>query len=233
MRQHQSSDWGTPGRRLLLEDPAPAYDVAGFRAFHDAGFAVARCSGPEDGESCPLVEDGQCPLAEAADVIAYALGAHEDSGRQILRAHRRCHRDTPVVVFDRDGSSVSIPPDATGITRLPWPTSVRGQAQMLSAALAAGGRDGNAVRMTVRGPVTSGERAYALRAAALCSGNPSRQVTGIDLVRETDPSWDRPALARAELDIDGRPAWVHADSTSMTAAIGQLSERIAARLMSP
>jgi hypothetical protein len=170
-------------------------------------------------------------LAESADLIAYALDLHVDEGRRILRAHRQDNADTPVVVFTSGASEASVVSGGDGISTIPWPTSVRGQTQMFHAALATSGRDAPTLRLNVHGPVTSADHAYALRALGSFEyGNASAHIVHVDLVRVTDPAWERPALARAVLDCDGQLVWVHADAATMSEAITRLGERVRARI---
>ncbi len=66
-----------------------------------AGFAVAVCPGPRAGGSatrCPLVEHGECPLVEGADVVVWGLGLERRESREELAALKARHPRLTVVV---------------------------------------------------------------------------------------------------------------------------------------
>jgi hypothetical protein len=67
-----------------------------------AGFAVAVCPGPAAGNAggprCPLVEHGECPLVEGADVVLWGLGLEAEESRRELRTLRARRPRLPVVV---------------------------------------------------------------------------------------------------------------------------------------
>jgi hypothetical protein len=88
--------------RILIEDPilATAQLSDGWRG----GMEVTICSGPSsDGELCPLVMDGRCPV-EPVDVVVCGLG--RPWGRSVHAAWL----ETPLLVVDaRDGNEGSAP----------------------------------------------------------------------------------------------------------------------------
>jgi CheY-like chemotaxis protein len=85
---------------VLIEDPDGAVRSSAARFLQREGFDVAVCAGPEamEGSSCPEVSDGACPLVEDADLVYTSLRWSRPDGREVLRAHRRCYPETPVVV---------------------------------------------------------------------------------------------------------------------------------------
>ena len=141
MEQRTTRHWSTaPGpharHRLVIEDASPAYRLADFDAFTDAGFDVAWCSGP-DHDACPLVATGQCELAGAADVVLFGLDLDEADARAVLRAHDDMARDRPVVLEvprQRMGAHEEL---TDGKRVLPFPASVRSQVFVVTDALSA------------------------------------------------------------------------------------------------
>jgi hypothetical protein len=118
-------------RRVLIEDPHPALQVAEFRSFEDAGFDVAVCSGPGEGASCPLEEGGDCRLAELADVVVMGPGMAAHRAAVAAEMHRR-RPDVPVVVQIPRGDPGECPP---GCVAQYTPASVDGQIRFLWKAL--------------------------------------------------------------------------------------------------
>lgn len=80
----------------------------------------------------------------------------------------------------------------------------------------------------VVGPVTSTERAYAERKVARVQRFAPAPVlfTNIELRAETDPGLERPALAKATVDVNGHCVRAHADATTMFAAVDALAARL-------
>jgi len=101
-RRWKGPDAGRGGRRprVLLEMPDPGEAFACWQLIERHGMAASWCPGP-DGScsgSCPLVADGQCRLAERADVVVSTLAMHRVPSRGVIEALRRHHPDTPVIV---------------------------------------------------------------------------------------------------------------------------------------
>lgn len=83
--------------RLLIEDPG-AWWFEEFARYRALGFEVAVCTGPEGpGDSCPVMADDACALADAADAVLCALDSPSPS-YEIVRALRRRHPELPVAV---------------------------------------------------------------------------------------------------------------------------------------
>ena len=131
--------WSSPGlierrSRLLVEDDRPALAISDFSLFHDAGLDVAFCSGPgDDPGACPLLSGQRCALVDRADVVLHGLSL----GLGIATAIRRQRPELPVVVEQArlpDGTAEPVP---DGCLPLPYPCSVRGQADVLLRAAAA------------------------------------------------------------------------------------------------
>lgn len=135
-----------PGREthakpwVLVEDASPAVRVSDFSRFREAGFEVALCSGPDGSAACPRVEGERCALADAADIVLFALDLDEDAGQDVLRAHLVHDRDTPVVVALPRHGGATLPEHATTCTVLDAEASVDGQMRALRSALSASGR---------------------------------------------------------------------------------------------
>lgn len=139
MEQRTSRYWTWPRHphrpRLLVEDASGAMREAEFRSFEAAGFEVALCTGPDAERACPLVEHGECKLAEEADVVLFGLGATDEHGREVLRALRRRFPGTPVVVeVPREQRGQDLP---RGCHALDFPASIEGQIRAVWEALEA------------------------------------------------------------------------------------------------
>jgi hypothetical protein len=130
----------TPGKpRLLVEDASGVAAISDHSLFREAGFDVAVCGGPDGTGPCPLVAGGHCELAEAADVVFYALDIDEPLGREVLQAHLRPPASRPVVVAPRHRAVDDLVGDvleaASACTVLHPATSVGGQIRALRRAL--------------------------------------------------------------------------------------------------
>ncbi len=66
--------WEWKGPRILIEHPDDARAAELADGFRRAGYAVAICPGPAQGERCPLVEGDRCAIAEGADAVVSVLG---------------------------------------------------------------------------------------------------------------------------------------------------------------
>jgi hypothetical protein len=135
MKRRMLNPWSEVGHgprpRLLIEDPHPVLQVADFRWFEDAGFDVAVCSGPGEGDPCPLGEGGACRLAELADVVMMGAGMapHREA---VAAAMHRSRPDVPVVVQMPREDPGPCPP---GCIAQYTPTTVNGQIRSLWKAL--------------------------------------------------------------------------------------------------
>ena len=83
--------------RILVEVPGGRWHAE--HAATEAGYQVLACPGPRRGPGgrCPVLDGEPCPLADDADAIVVSL-VMDDTGREILREHRRQHPDIPVCV---------------------------------------------------------------------------------------------------------------------------------------
>lgn len=134
MEQRPFSPWSRPEQdrpRLLIEDPDRALLISDFRLLEESGFDVALCQGPGQGEPCPLVEHGQCDLADAADVVLMGPGMAGDRDEVSAALHRQ-RPDRPVVVEVRTHEGELPPPDCVPLS---VPTSVNGQIRAVWRAL--------------------------------------------------------------------------------------------------
>jgi ribosome-associated translation inhibitor RaiA len=93
------------------------------------------------------------------------------------------------------------------------------------------GTAGEAV-VQARGDVSAGERAYAQekidRVRDLAAG--PVLFARVDLTAHADPARERPAFAKAELDVNGRLVRAHVAATTMFEAIDLLEARLRDRL---
>ena len=55
-------------------------------------------------------------------------------------------------------------------------------------------------------------------------------VADLELRVETGPGWERPALARATIDLNGRRIQVHANAATMFVAVDALAARLRRQL---
>lgn len=135
MKQHTSRPWTEVRHRqrprVLIEDPHPALQVAEFRRFQEAGLDVAVCTGPGEGDPCPLEEGGDCHLADLADVVVLGPGMAPHRAAWAHALHRR-RPDVPVVVQIPREDPGQCPP---GCIAQPTPCSVDGQIRSVWRAL--------------------------------------------------------------------------------------------------
>lgn len=113
---------------LLVEDPEGVLGRADFSAFKAAGIGVSVCSGPPPGAGfdCPAVAGARCPLADAADVVLFAMTGRTDR-RLVLEALRASRPDVPILVEvarRAPGADYGLPP---GCTPLLMPSTVAEQ----------------------------------------------------------------------------------------------------------
>lgn len=84
------------------------------------------------------------------------------------------------------------------------------------------------VRLSTRGAVSDAERREAeeaLRAVAAGAPRPVLSVHGA-LVHEPDPARERPAIAKATLELDGHLVRAHVATSEMRASVDLLAERL-------
>ena len=88
------------------------------------------------------------------------------------------------------------------------------------------------VTVHATGAVTSTERAYAARKVEhLLKVAPGPVLFAkVDLVAETDPARERPAIVKAEFDVNGRLVRAHMAAATMFEAIDLLESRLRQRL---
>ncbi len=88
--------------RVLIENPDDKQGLACASVLRRAGYSVAVCPGPVESHRppgrCPLIGSDGCSLVDGADVIVSSLGLETAHGRQVVRALRRLHPGTPLVV---------------------------------------------------------------------------------------------------------------------------------------
>ncbi|HUY23356.1 MAG TPA: hypothetical protein VMV22_13550 [Acidimicrobiales bacterium] len=70
------------------------------RVLADSGYEVSWCPGPAGPPErrCPLLEFGQCEVAERADVVVSSLDLRHDCSRRVVAAFRHHHPETPMVI---------------------------------------------------------------------------------------------------------------------------------------
>lgn len=85
---------------VVLECADPKAVDARRAALEAAGFSVTVCPGPDASRRrmCPLRADEPCPWVDAADVVVHDLDLDIPEHRAVLRALRRTHPGTPIVL---------------------------------------------------------------------------------------------------------------------------------------
>jgi hypothetical protein len=128
MRQQIQAGWSRKRRpnrvRVLIEEPSAALRLSDFALFEEAGLDVALCHGPDDREPCPLVLQGECPLALGADVVIIGSGLHGHDRQELAKAWQHHHPGTPILAEVSVARAEEPPP---GCRSLPSPSSVQGQ----------------------------------------------------------------------------------------------------------
>jgi len=76
------------GQRILVERRG-WFDDRRVAALRADGNDVRQCTGPVQGRTCPLVEEGRCRLAEEADRIVTMLPGDDADCAAVTEAHRR------------------------------------------------------------------------------------------------------------------------------------------------
>lgn len=248
--------WKGPGRhRVLIEnsDFGTGYSVG--RLLMEEGYAVAVCEGPDcrQARRCPLVATGECDLAAKADVIVHSLDLNRPDHAEVLRALRGRYPAARIVVEIPEPSVARHRELLEGCSVLHSPatrTSLTHAVGTAVATLSRGRlhhrpqrreRPRNSVVTTdvfptvmvhVVGPVTSTERAYAEQKVAYVLRFAPVPVpfANLELRAETGPGWERPALAKATIGVNGHHMCAHADATTMFVTIDALVARLRRRL---
>lgn len=80
---------------ILVVEDAPDLGLYETKMLEAAGHMVLRCSGaPTPYSGCPMLREGTCPLADAADLIIFScalftpIRGHGYRGEHLLRAYR-------------------------------------------------------------------------------------------------------------------------------------------------
>jgi len=80
---------------ILLVEDAPDLGLYEASLLEQEGHTVLRCSGgPTPFAACPMMRDGSCPVADAADLIIFSCGVYAPlrhrtyRGVHLLRAYR-------------------------------------------------------------------------------------------------------------------------------------------------
>lgn len=131
-RFSSSAPWHRHHRpRLLIEDPDPALQVAEFRLFEEAGFDVALCAGPCEGDECSLIAGRGCELVDAADLVLMGPGMR-DHRAEVADAILHQRPALPIVAQVPRSAPEQCPP---GCVPGYYPVSVDGQIRLLWRAL--------------------------------------------------------------------------------------------------
>jgi ribosome-associated translation inhibitor RaiA len=111
----------------------------------------------------------------------------------------------------------------------PWHEAVRDRHHR---PVSTGNGEGRDVVVQSRGDVSSAERAYARdKIASVRRFAPGVVLFArVDLTAHSDPARERPAFAKAELDIDGRLVRAHVAATTMFEAVDRLEARLRDRV---
>lgn len=88
------------------------------------------------------------------------------------------------------------------------------------------------VQVEARGPMAPDSTEYARDKVLTLLGQVREPVlfARVRLTRMTNPAIERPAIAQANLDVNGRPVRAHVAADSMPEAVNLLQDRLAARL---
>jgi hypothetical protein len=92
----QPWSWGDE-LRVLVEHADPLEGLRLAAALRQAGYAVAVCTGPEQGARCPLVAGEGCAAAHGADVIVSSLPQDREETAEIRPLLRVLCADVPVI----------------------------------------------------------------------------------------------------------------------------------------
>lgn len=102
MRPECEPDWPADregATRVLVEYPSFATPSVVADVLERAGYDPIVCEGPGDANGvCRLLEAGQCPLVDEADIVFNGFGLGTSEHRQILHAIRQSDARMPVVV---------------------------------------------------------------------------------------------------------------------------------------
>lgn len=142
-RKHQEAAAGWPAsrdsrRRVLIENADGSIQTAAERILREAGYDVALCGGVETHRNrrCPLVETGECDLTGGADVIVHSLNVSGPGATDVLRALRKEHPTTPVVVEISAQRLVQLASELEGCFVVPAPVTEQRLLESVEAALA-------------------------------------------------------------------------------------------------
>jgi ribosome-associated translation inhibitor RaiA len=88
------------------------------------------------------------------------------------------------------------------------------------------------IQVETRGQMPPGAAGYAQEKVRALFGRTREPVlfARVRLTRVANPALDRPAIAQASLDVNGRPARAHVAAGTVTEAVDLLQDRLAARL---
>lgn len=122
--------------RVLVEDDDGATGMAAVAILKDAGYDAMTCGGPEElyGGRCPLVDCGRCQLVEGADVVLCSLRLSSADNAEVLRAVKRHHPTTPVVVEVTEPQAKVLGELLEGCERVPFPFTRKPLLRAVSAA---------------------------------------------------------------------------------------------------
>jgi ribosome-associated translation inhibitor RaiA len=245
---------GPDGPRVLFENADLGVGYALERLLIERGYATAVCEGPDCRHSrrCALVETGRCDLVSNADVIVHSLDLDRWDQGEVLQALRGCYPAARTVVEISEPSVARHRELLEGCTLLPFPATRSSLTSAVEASLGRlalgyfdrwpGHRQPPAGSVTTDvtptvtaylvGPITSTERAYAEQKIAyvLRFASVLAPVADLELRYETDPGWERPALAKVTVDVNGRRVRVYADAATMFVAVDAIAARLHRRL---
>ncbi|KUN89505.1 integrase [Streptomyces bungoensis] len=88
------------------------------------------------------------------------------------------------------------------------------------------------IQVETQGEMPPGAAEYAQEKVRALTGRTREPVlyARVRLTRMANPAMQRPAIAQANLDVNGRPARAHVAATTMTEAVDLLQDRLAGRL---
>lgn len=88
------------GRSWVLVTAPAHVDLSEVRAAWSPRCEVFVCSGPEHGHTCPLVDEGCCPIVDRADVILNGLDPTRTEVAALFDVVAARYPDIPVIDLD-------------------------------------------------------------------------------------------------------------------------------------
>jgi CheY-like chemotaxis protein len=122
--------------RVLVEDDDGATGMAAVNILKDEGYDAMTCGGPAElsGGRCPLVDRGRCGLVGGADVVVCSLRLSSSDNAEVLRAVKRLHPTTPIVVEVTEPQATALGHLLDGCEKVAFPFTRKPLLRAVSAA---------------------------------------------------------------------------------------------------